>query len=117
MHADSKIDWSKIFNTDDGEDLNEEEDGEAESRREKRLKMLEWQLEQNKRGFKRKASQIDNSDDEEEEENGLQQKETNAQKLNAADLEDDSNVGGVLFQLGEQILFGKENGNYFLFWG
>ncbi|CAK5026891.1 unnamed protein product [Meloidogyne enterolobii] len=110
MQGDSKIDWSKIFNIEDGEDLNEEDDGEVEIRREKRIKILEWQLEQNKKGIKRKFGEIDNSDNEEEEENELQQNGVNDQQINSADLDDDSNVGGGgLFQLGEQILFGKEN--------
>nr|CAD2186676.1 unnamed protein product [Meloidogyne enterolobii] len=110
MQGDSKIDWSKIFNIEDGEDLNEEDDGEVETRREKRIKILEWQLEQNKKGIKRKFGEIDNSDNEEEEENELQQNGVNDQQINSADLDDDSNVGGGgLFQLGEQILFGKEN--------
>ncbi|CAK5023487.1 unnamed protein product [Meloidogyne enterolobii] len=110
MQGDSKIDWSKIFNIEDGEDLNEEDDGEVESRREKRIKILEWQLEQNKKGIKRKFGEIDNSDNEEEEENEIQQNGVNDQQINSADLDDDSNVGeGGLFQLGEQILFGKEN--------
>uniref|UniRef100_A0A914LX04 Uncharacterized protein n=1 Tax=Meloidogyne incognita TaxID=6306 RepID=A0A914LX04_MELIC len=110
MQGDSKIDWSKIFKVEDGEDLNEEDDGEVETRREKRIKILEWQLEQNKKGLKRKFGEIDNSDNEEEEENELQQNGVNDQQINSADLDDDSNVGGGdLFQLGEQILFGKEN--------
>lgn len=111
MQGDSKIDWSKIFKIEDGEDLNEEDDGEVETRREKRIKILEWQLEQNKKGLKRKFGEIDNSDNEEEEENELQQNGVNDQQINSADLDDDSNVGGGgLFQLGEQILFGQESG-------
>lgn len=103
MHTDSKIEWSKIFNIDAGEDFNEEEDSESASRREKRLQMLEWQLEQHKKGIKRKASELINSDEEEKNCGDDQQ------QIVCIDLGDDSNTG-ELFHLGEQILFSKKNG-------